>query len=348
MLAANSQHFTDLRNRLNHLSGLLKNRVVGQPQTVDPIIDFMARGESGLADPKRPLASFISLGPTGVGKTETVKVIVEDYFQDERALVRLDMSAYKSIESIGQFIGTADRKGHLQKKIEAAEGKGRILLLDELEKAHPDIFDLLLQILDEGWLTYLNGDHANFRTWYIWCTSNIGSEMSTRGNNPNETTMREALIAKLRQTIRPEIVERFSQILCYNRLSLETQLAIADSNVLNELARLNSVARSAFTIPDLPTFTTFMRKEGYTKEFGARRMRGTIQRHMQSAFFEALASGSACGELTVSRGKVRIISAAEPSGNSSLDASPSTATGNNGHLVWGEEYPLPAEGESHP
>lgn len=232
--------------------------------------------------------------------------IVEDYFGDAAALVRLDMSAYKTRESIGQFIGTAEHKGHLQKRIEAAGGKARILLLDEFEKAHPDIFDLLLQILDEGWLTFLNGEHANFRNWYIWCTSNIGAEMATRGSNPNETTMREALIAKFRQTMRPEIVERFSQILCYNRLSLATQVDIAENNVLNELDRLNSVAPSAFTIPDLSTVVTFMRKEGYTKEFGARRMRGTIQRHMQTAVFEALASGVVAGDLTLNQGRLRI------------------------------------------
>lgn len=300
------EKFQGIKNRMDSLRLRLAERVKGQEQTIAPIIGYLSRGESGLADPRLPLASFVALGPTGVGKTETVKVIVEDYFGDPAALVRLDMSAYKTRESIGQFIGTAEHKGHLQKRIEAAGGKARILLLDEFEKAHPDIFDLLLQILDEGWLTFLNGEHANFRNWYIWCTSNIGAEMATRGNNPNETTMREALIAKFRQTMRPEIVERFSQILCYNRLSLATQLDIAQSNVLNELDRLNSVAPSAFNIPDLSTVVTFMRKEGYTKEFGARRMRGTIQRHMQMAVFEALASGMVAGDLVLSQGRLRI------------------------------------------
>ena len=304
------EKFQGIKNRMDSLRLRLKMRVKGQEQTIEPIIGYLSRGESGLADPRLPLASFVALGPTGVGKTETVKVIVEDYFRDPAALVRLDMSAYKTRESIGQFIGTPERKGHLQKRIEAAGGHARILLLDEFEKAHPDIFDLLLQILDEGWLTFLNGEHADFRNWYIWCTSNIGAEMATRGNNPNETTMREALIAKFRQTIRPEIVERFSQILCYNRLCLATQLDIAESNVLNELARLNSVTASAFTIPDLSTVVTFMRKEGYTKEFGARRMRGTIQRHMQTAVFEALASGVGTGGLALNHGQLRITSSA--------------------------------------
>lgn len=303
------EKFQTIRNRMNSLRLRLFERVKGQEQTIDPIISHLERGESGLADPKLPLASFVALGPTGVGKTETVKVVVQEYFQDPTVLVRLDMSAYKTRESIEQFIGTANSKGHLQKRIEAAAGKARILLLDEFEKAHPDIFDLLLQILDEGWLTFLNGDHADFRNWYIWCTSNIGAEMATRGNNPNETTMREALIAKFRQTMRPEIVERFSQILCYNRLSLQNQLEIAESNVLNELARLNSVGQSTFQIPDLPTIVTFMRKEGYTKEFGARRMRRTIQRHLQTAVFEALSAGLITGNLVLNQGKLRIVAA---------------------------------------
>lgn len=320
---ATIENFQQIKQRMNRLRVRLKERVKGQEQTIEPIVGFLERGEAGLSDPKLPHASFVALGPTGVGKTETVKVIVEDYFQDPAALIRLDMSAYKTTESIGQFIGTAERKGHLQKKIEASAGRARILLLDEFEKAHPDIFDLLLQILDEGWLTFLNGEHADFRNWYIWCTSNIGAEMATRGNNPNETTMREALIAKFRQTIRPEIVERFSQILCYNRLSLQTQLDIAESNVLNELSRLNSVAPSAFTISDLSTLVTFMRKEGYTKEFGARRMRGTIQRHLQTAVFEALASGLTSGELIVRQGEVRV--SAPP--HARLDAPPATAAG---------------------
>lgn len=288
---------------------------------IDPIIGSLARGESGLADPRQPLASFVALGPTGVGKTETVKVIAEDFLDDSKALLRVDMSAYKTLESIGQFIGTPATKGDLQKRIEASGGHARILLLDEFEKANPAIFNLLLQILDEGWLTFLNGEHADFRNWYIWCTSNIGAEMATRGNNPNATTMREALIAKFRQTIRPEIVERFTQILCYNRLTLEDQLGIAEQNVLNELTRLNSVARSSFSIPELAPLVTFMRKEGFTKEFGARRMRGTIHRHMQAAFFEALASGTTHGELIVSQGKVRIRPASDPP-----DAPPAVAS----------------------
>lgn len=325
MQDTNTGKFTELRDRLNHLAELLASRVKGQDQVIEPIIGFLARGESGLAAPRLPLASFVSLGPTGVGKTETVKVIAHEFFGDRRAMLRMDMSAYKTLESIGQFIGTPSTKGDLQKRIEASAGHARILLLDEFEKANPAIFDLLLQILDEGWLTYLNGEHADFRNWYIWCTSNIGAEMATRGNNPNETTMREALIAKFRQTIRPEIVERFTQILCYNRLSLGDQLGIAEQNVLNELSRLNSVALSAFSIPDLPTLVTFMRKEGYTKEFGARRMRGTIHRHMQSAFFDALASGATRGELIVSRGQVRI-RPASPTAEDPPDAPPATAS----------------------
>lgn len=277
-----------LEARILNLEKMLAVTIKGQSQTFPPILQTLRRGEAGLTDPHRPKGAFIALGPTGVGKTETIKVVDNTLFRNPKSLVRLDMSAYKRVSDIEQFVGSATRKGDLQVQMDEAGEEGRILQLDEIEKAHPAIFDLLLQILDEGWLRLHNGDSLNFRNWYIWATSNIGAELSTKGRNPSPSLMAQALTQALRDTIRPEIVERFSNILIYQRLTERVQAQIAEHLLNHEIERLNSTIGSTFKVAELQQLVNFMLRQGYTEAYGARRMKRTIQEHTQLAAYRAL------------------------------------------------------------
>lgn len=289
-----------------NLSKELSKKVLGQDHLFPLILNYLKRGESGLTSPKLPKGSFISLGPTGVGKTETIKVIVDEFFKDSRALVRLNMSEYKTVADMKQFLGTATTKGFLQRELEAAGSHGRILLLDELEKANPEIFDLLLQILDEGFLQFHNGDSHDFRNWYVWATSNIGAKMATQGLNPSPKTMNRAFRAELAKSMRPEIVERFNCVLTYMRLSTESQSSIAALLISSEIDRLNALCGTDFQPENMEQIITYARNKGYTKALGARRMRKTVQESLQGAYYDAASSGIREGKITATIQSVRI------------------------------------------
>ena len=297
---------TTLEAKILRLQEVLSSNIKGQSQTFPPILKTLRRGESGLTDPHRPKGAFIALGPTGVGKTETIKVVNSALFDNPKALVRLDMSAYKRVEDLEQFVGTSTRKGDLQNQIDEAGEEGRILQLDEIEKTHPAIFDLLLQILDEGWLRLHNGHSLNFRNWYIWATSNIGAELSTKGRNPSPSLMAQALTQALRDTIRPEIVERFSDILIYQRLTEQVQADITQFLLKKEIERLNSTIGSTFKISSLPQLVNFLLREGYTESYGARRLKRAIQEHTQLAAYEALLENNLDGCYTLKNRSLQI------------------------------------------
>ncbi len=289
-----------LEERFAKIEKVLDASILGQSHVFPPLLRYLRRGEAGLTHPGLPRGSFVALGPTGVGKTETVKVLIEELWGDPRALVRLNMSEYKTPSDIKQFLGGNESKGDLQRQLEASGPKAKILLLDELEKGHKSIFDLLLQILDEGFIRFHNGDGWSFREMYIWATSNIGAEMATKGDNPNPITMSRALEAAFRREMRPEIVERFNCLLSYMRLPTEAQLNIAALLLHRELDRLNEACGTEITIPNEEIeqeLVTFIRQKGYTKALGARRMRKTVQDNVQMAFYTGIADGFTDGVL---------------------------------------------------
>jgi len=280
-----------VENKAEHLLVKLNKYVLGQSHLYPKIINYIKRGETGLTSPKLPKGSFLSLGPTGVGKTETIKVIVEEFFEDPRALVRLNMSEYKTLEDMKQFLGNEHNKGFLQKKLESTGEFGRILLLDEIEKGHKEIQDILLQILDEGMITFHNGDTFSFVGWYIWGTSNIGAQMATQGNNPDFAMMEGAFHNALEAEMRPEIIERFNCILVYMRLQPQSQIEIAELLLTNEIKRLNELTSSDFQAKNMQPLITYSQKNGFTKALGARRLRKVVQEALQVAFYNALAKG---------------------------------------------------------
>lgn len=234
------------------------------------------------------------MGPTGVGKTETVKVVSRVLFSDDpAAIVRLDMSAYKSVQDMQQFLGTPDTKGDLQTRLEAAGDKGRFLLLDEIEKAHPAFFDLLLQILDEASLRFFNGDVFDFSQYYVWCTTNIGSDLAQKGTKTNKRTIQKAYEQAFRQFMRPELVERFSMLLPYYSLDTDVQVQIASRLFDKELSRLSNKTGYQVAVPDLTRrgILNLIRSQGYTSGLGARRMRKVTQSILEGAFYNAMLQG---------------------------------------------------------
>ena len=301
------QRVTSIETKAIHLENELNKQVLGQNHLYQTITSYIKRGEAGLTSPGLPRGSFVSLGPTGVGKTETVKVIALEFFKNEDAIVRVNMSEYKTLSDIKQFVGTPESKGFLQKLLEKSGTQGKILLLDEIEKAHSEIFDLLLQILDEASLTFHNGDTFDFTDWYIWATSNIGARIATKGDNPSPATMQKALEAEFRKEMRPELVERFNCILTYMRLTTDNQLKIAHLLITKEIKRLNKLCKTDFQPKKMDALVTFMRKKGYSKALGARRMRKTVQESLQSAFYKAISDKLESGLSISDFSKVNIV-----------------------------------------
>ena len=284
-------NYAHLEERIKNLHKALTTKVKGQPQTANKVIDYFRRGESGLSDPRQPRASVVALGPTGVGKTETVKVIAEELFGDPESVVMLYMSSYKTKADLVQFLGTSESQGDLERQLTSVGEKGKILLLDEIEKAHPEMQDLLLQILDEAHIRFHNGNSFSFSNWYIWATSNIGAQISTKGTNPSKTRMQIALIESLKKQMRPEIVERFNCILTYDRLETKTQLEIAQLMVESEIKRLNTISNVNYFPKNITEIVNFVREKGYTPALGARRMREAVRSSLQIAYYNALVQG---------------------------------------------------------
>src|SRR5215472_3855417 len=219
------------RARLTRLEAELGARVVGQPEALAAVANAVRRARAGLQDPNRPTGSFIFLGPTGVGKTETARALAEFLFDDERALVRLDMSEYMEKHSVARLIGAPpgyigyDEGGHLTEAVRRRPYS--VVLFDEIEKAHPDVFNVLLQLLDDGRLTDGHGRTVDFRNTVVIMTSNLGSQAITTARGSYET-IREEVLAALRQHFRPEFLNRVDDIVVFHALDREHVRQIVD------------------------------------------------------------------------------------------------------------------------
>ncbi len=275
--------------RLNRIEADLQARVVGQTEAVQKVADAVKRSRAGIADPNRPIASFMFLGPTGVGKTELTKALAEFMFDDEKALIRVDMSEYMEKHSVSKIIGAPPGYvGHEEGGALTELVRHRpyaVLLFDEIEKAHPEVFNILLQVLDAGSLTDAKGRKVNFRNTIIIMTSNIGAQyidkmeqlgFATRGSSDaqNYVMAKEKVEQSLKDYFRPEFLNRIDETIIFNILSPEAVKDIVGIQVKEVVERLN---QKDITLTILPSVYEYLSKEGYNPHYGARPLRRLIQ-----------------------------------------------------------------------
>jgi ATP-dependent Clp protease ATP-binding subunit ClpB len=275
------------RERLTKLESELAHRVIGQQAAVTAVANAVRRSRAGLQDPNRPTGSFIFLGPTGVGKTETARALAEFLFDDERAMVRLDMSEYMEKHSVARMIGAPpgyvgyDEGGQLTEAVRRRPYS--VLLFDEIEKAHPDVFNVLLQILDDGRLTDSQGRVVDFRNTVIIMTSNIGSQFIVdAGAQPTEAgwaRIEQRVRDELRNFFRPEFLNRVDEVIVFHQLSREDLVAIVDLQ-LGHLRRLLGDRHLGLEIT--PEARQLLAEQGYDPVYGARPLKRVIQRLLQN------------------------------------------------------------------
>ncbi len=278
---------------LQALDVLLPREIRGQSHTIPRIVSAVRRGELGLTKPSRPRGSFLLLGPTGVGKTETVVVTTNHVFGDGK-LFRFDMSEFQNQEALGLLLGARlGEIGYLGAVRErAAEGS---LLFDEAEKAHPRVLDILLQLLDAARLTVATGQTLDFSGFYVWLTSNIGSAELMSLQHSNEATLERHVLTRAQQALRPEIFARVNEKLVFYRLSYEHQLEIAEKFLSREIEFL---AARGHRIELDKTALPFLVRKGFHPKLGARPMRDAVEKLVGDAVAECLLNGrSACGIL---------------------------------------------------
>ena len=278
--------------QLNELDSLLPREIRGQPQVLPRIIATVKRGELNLTKPGRPRGSFLLLGPTGVGKTETVVVLTNQIFGAKK-LFRFDMSEFQTQESLGLLLGAKlGETGYLGAMRErAAEGS---LLFDEAEKAHPRVLDILLQLLDAARITVATGQTLDFSGFYVWMTSNIGSAELMGLQHSNDATLERHVLSRAQQALRPEIFARINEKLVFNRLSYEHQLEIAEKFLSREMEFLASRGhRLELDKSVLP----FLVRKGFHPKLGARPMRDAVEKLAGDAVTERLLAGQPAGGL---------------------------------------------------
>ena len=299
----------DENERLRNLEKTLHERVIGQNEAVEAVSKAIRRGRVGLKDPNRPIGSFLFLGPTGVGKTELSKALAESLFGDESAMIRIDMSEYMESHSVSKLIGSPpgyvgfEEGGQLTEKIRRKPYA--VILFDEIEKAHPDVMNMLLQILDDGRLTDSNGRTVNFKNTVIIMTSNIGARIITDkktlgfsnetkndGESKNEQkeyeNIKKEVMAELKREFRPEFINRIDEIIVFHKLNDEEISKIIEL-MLNEVK--NRMKAQKYEIEFSPKVKELIAKKGIDKAFGARPLKRTIQNLVEDKIAEAILDG---------------------------------------------------------
>jgi ATP-dependent Clp protease ATP-binding subunit ClpB len=270
----------------------LGSRVIGQKAAVQAVSDAVRRARAGISDPNRPTGSFLFLGPTGVGKTELAKALAAFLFDDERAMVRIDMSEYSEKHSVARLVGAPPGYVGYEEGGQLTEAVRRrpytVILLDEVEKAHPDVFDLLLQVLDDGRLTDGQGRTVDFRNTILVLTSNLGSQALI--TDLPEQTKKDAVLAVVRDHFKPEFLNRLDDIVVFDALTTEDLTSIVDLQVA-ALARRLEGRRLALEVTDAAR--EWLALNGFDPLYGARPLR----RLVQSAIGDALARKLLAGEI---------------------------------------------------
>lgn len=294
--------------RLLKMEEILHRRVIGQDVAVSAVSRAIRRGRVGLKDPKRPIGSFIFLGPTGVGKTELCKALAEALFGDENALIRIDMSEYMEKFSVSRLIGSPpgyvgyEEGGQLTEKVRTKPYS--VILFDEIEKAHPDVFNILLQLLDDGQLTDSQGTKVNFKNTIIVLTSNLGakamSEKKTRLGFGLEQTVDEDIkkiaMTELKDTFRPEFLNRLDDIIVFNQLTREQIGKIAEGMLKVTAKRISSLG---VTLTWSEEALMFLADAGFDPTYGARPLKRAIQSKIEDLVSEKILDGSVCAGDTI-------------------------------------------------
>ena len=280
------------RERLTRLEEELGRRVIGQPEALAAVANAVRRARAGLQDPNRPTGSFIFLGPTGVGKTETARALAEFVFDDEKAMVRLDMSEYMEKHAVARMIGAPPGYVGYEEGGQLTEAIRRrpyaVVLFDEIEKAHPDVFNVLLQILDEGRLTDSQGRTVDFRNTVLIMTSNLGSPYILEMGTENWEQVETKVLELLRQTFRPEFLNRVDETIIFRPLSSDDIARIVDLQIAR-FQRLLAERKLALEIT--PAAKQLIVSEGYDPVYGARPLKRAIQRLVQNPLALAVLEG---------------------------------------------------------
>ncbi len=292
--------------RLKNMENILHRRVVGQDEAISAVSRAIRRGRVGLKDPKRPVGSFIFLGPTGVGKTELSKALAEAMFGDENALIRIDMSEYMEKHSVSRMVGSPpgyvgfDEGGQLTEKVRRKPYS--IILFDEIEKAHPDVFNILLQIMDDGILTDSQGRRVDFRNTVIIMTSNTGARLITEtktfgfGVTDDDDTkkyekIRDNVMGELKKAFRPEFLNRVDDTIVFHPLS-ESEIEKIAALMLGEMVK--KLAANEIVSEFTDNVTKFIAKEGFDPVYGARPLRRAMQSKVEDALAEEMLSHNIC------------------------------------------------------
>ncbi len=277
--------------KLVHLEEHLHERVVGQDEAVRAVANAIRRSRAGLSDPNRPIGSFLFLGPTGVGKTELARALAAYLFDDERAIVRIDMSEYQERHTVSRLVGAPpgyvgyEEGGQLTESIRRRPYS--VVLLDELEKAHADVFNVLLQLLDDGRLTDGQGRTVDFRNSIVIMTSNLGSSVFQDSGLSTEKR-RDAILDDVRASFRPEFVNRIDEIVVFESLSREHIREIVDIQLRQLRTRLSE---RKLTLELTDSALDLLAAEGYDPAFGARPLKRLLQRELQDPIAMKLLSG---------------------------------------------------------
>src|SRR5437868_784627 len=269
----------------------LRERVIGQEEALEAVANAVRRARAGLQDPNRPVGSFVFLGPTGVGKTETARALAEFLFDDERAMVRLDMSEYMEKHAVARMIGAPPGYVGYEEGGQLTEAVRRrpysVILFDEIEKAHPDVFNVLLQILDDGRLTDSKGRVVDFKNTVLIMTSNLGSR-EIQSVSDDEKQVREAVLVVLRDHFKPEFLNRIDDIVVFKQLGREQIAKIIDVQ-LARLRRMLEERNIALVLDD--SARALLGREGYDPLYGARPLKRAIQTLIQNPLAVKLLRG---------------------------------------------------------
>jgi len=282
------------KDKLLHLEDELHQRVIGQNEAIEAVADAVRRSRAGLQDPKRPIGSFIFLGTTGVGKTELAKALAEFLFDDESMMTRIDMSEYQEKHSVSRLVGAPpgyvgyDEGGQLTEAIRRKPYS--VVLFDEIEKAHPDVFNILLQVLDDGRLTDNKGRVVNFKNTIIIMTSNIQSQMEKLSGSNKEEVIEETkkeVMNMLKKTIRPEFLNRIDETIMFLPL---TETEIRQIVLLQIKGVQKMLAENGVELEMTDAALNFLSQVGYDPEFGARPVKRAIQRYLLNDLSKKLLS----------------------------------------------------------
>jgi ATP-dependent Clp protease ATP-binding subunit ClpB len=281
------------REKLLNMEERLERRVIGQKQGIIAVADAVRRARSGLQDPNRPIGSFIFMGPTGVGKTELGRALAEFLFDDEKTMIRLDMSEYMEKHSVARLIGAPPGYVGYEEGGQLTEAVRRhpysVVLFDEIEKAHPDVFNALLQVLDDGRMTDGKGRTVDFKNTVIIMTSNVGSQWIYELAGKDNKEMESRVMDALRSTFRPEFLNRIDEIVIFNSLGTEEIKKIVDIQIAYLSKRLEA---NKMTLALTDRAREFLAKTGFDPVYGARPLKRTIQHMIQNPLAVKVLNGS--------------------------------------------------------